>query len=455
MIPLHVLIIEDSEIDAELILLHLKRAGYAVTHVRVETAAALQVALAQKPWDILISDYNLPGFSAPEALALLQASGQDIPFIVASGTITEEVALDLMRAGATDYLMKDRLARLGWLIKREVNLAQVRRERKVAQAALQAWETRFRTIFELSPYGVLLIDPQTLRAVEFNTRAHSQLGYTRAEFAALSIADYELNETPQEIAAHAARLTLNTWDEFETRHRTRQGEIRTVHVSIQGLVLGGQTMLHSVFHDITEEKRVEQALRAAEMRWSTLVDEAPSIIMQIDRNGTVLMTNRAPRGQNAEGLVGTSLFQQLPPPDQDRLHAALAQAAQNKTPQTYETRLETAHGQIQWYENHVAPILDGDIVTSFIFNATDITEHKRLSEAILRSREEYRLLVENQTDLIVKTDLQHRYVYVSPSYCDLFGKTEAELLGNVFTPLVHNADQASVDEAMRRMLAPH
>jgi two-component system, cell cycle sensor histidine kinase and response regulator CckA len=130
---IQVLLIEDSDYDAELILSHLRKAGFEPALERVTSADQMQAALQATHWDVIISDFNLPAFSAPEALALLQKSGQEIPFIVISGTISEETALDLLRDGAADYLMKDRLARLGSLVRRELRFARALQERWDAQ----------------------------------------------------------------------------------------------------------------------------------------------------------------------------------------------------------------------------------------------------------------------------------------------------------------------------------
>jgi signal transduction histidine kinase len=127
---LRLLLVEDSADDAELLLRELRRASYEPAAERVQTAAALQTALARGPWDLVISDHSLPGFSAPEALALLQASGVDAPFIIVSGAIGEETAVQAMRAGARDYIMKDNLARLGPAIVRELREVEARRARK-------------------------------------------------------------------------------------------------------------------------------------------------------------------------------------------------------------------------------------------------------------------------------------------------------------------------------------
>src|SRR6266516_7922844 len=117
----------------------LRRGGFAPTHERVETAEALRAALGRQPWDVVLSDYYLPGFDAPGALAELQAAGSDLPFIVVSGSMGEDTAVAAMRAGATDYIMKDRLQRLAPAVSRAVEDAAVRRERlRLEQQLLQS-----------------------------------------------------------------------------------------------------------------------------------------------------------------------------------------------------------------------------------------------------------------------------------------------------------------------------
>src|SRR5712692_8706213 len=129
-IPLRVLLVEDSEYDAALLLLELRRGGYDPECERVETVEEMKAALARQPWDLVISDYSLPRFSAPAAFARLQESGLDLPFIIVSGAIGEDIAVQAMKAGAHDYIMKGNLTRLNPAIAREVREAEVRRERK-------------------------------------------------------------------------------------------------------------------------------------------------------------------------------------------------------------------------------------------------------------------------------------------------------------------------------------
>lgn len=118
--PLRVLVVEDSEDDLHLILRQLQRGGYEPTYQRVETGDELRAALLEQPWDVVISDYNMPGFGGPDALRLVKDTAIDVPFIVVSGTIGDEAAVELMRAGAHDFVLKDKLARLVPVVEREV-----------------------------------------------------------------------------------------------------------------------------------------------------------------------------------------------------------------------------------------------------------------------------------------------------------------------------------------------
>jgi len=136
--PLRVLIIEDSEDDALLLVREVKRGGYDITFKQVETAKAMSEALAKQEWDIIFSDYEMPHFSVPEALELLRKSSLDIPFILVSGIIGEEAAVDSLIAGAHDFIMKSNLSRLIPAIKRELREAGIRQSKRQAEAQLKA-----------------------------------------------------------------------------------------------------------------------------------------------------------------------------------------------------------------------------------------------------------------------------------------------------------------------------
>ena len=149
---LKALVIEDSEIDALLLIEQLKAGGYELETQRVDSAEGLSAALAGQSWDIIFSDHNMPSFSSTAALKMVRARNPDVPFLIVSGTIGEEVAVAAMRAGAQDYLMKGNMARLVAAVERELQDAAERRARKEAERTLLAQEEEFRLAREIQQH---------------------------------------------------------------------------------------------------------------------------------------------------------------------------------------------------------------------------------------------------------------------------------------------------------------
>ena len=147
-LPLSVLVVEDSEFDARMLIGLLKSGGFIPTFKRVETATEMVEALNHEKWEVILADYNLPEFSAPKALEVLRNTKLDIPFIIVSGGIGEDTAVAAMRAGANDYLMKGNLARLVPAVERELRDAAVRVSRRKAIKELRESEMRHRTLIE-------------------------------------------------------------------------------------------------------------------------------------------------------------------------------------------------------------------------------------------------------------------------------------------------------------------
>src|SRR4051812_39351404 len=173
--PLSVLVLEDFEPDAELLLDALKRGGFDADHELADTAETMRQALARRAWDIIISDYSMPGFNALKALSVLRESGKDIPFIVISGTIGEENAVEALKMGAHDFLVKGRLARLVHVVERELREARERAARREAEHALRESEQRYRRIIETTNEGVWILD--TVGKTTFcNPRMAAMLG---------------------------------------------------------------------------------------------------------------------------------------------------------------------------------------------------------------------------------------------------------------------------------------
>lgn len=174
--PLKILIVEDSEDDLFLLLHELRKGGYDPEYRALCTAEAMKAALAEQEWDIITSDYNMPGFSAMGALEILRNSGLDLPFIVVSGKIGEDQAVAAMKAGAHDYVMKQNLSRLAPAIERELRDSEQRRRRREAEVALKRQFDQFRTIFDAMPAIVYVADMASYELLYMNQYAADLFG---------------------------------------------------------------------------------------------------------------------------------------------------------------------------------------------------------------------------------------------------------------------------------------
>jgi PAS domain S-box-containing protein len=277
--PLKVLLVEDSEDDALLLQRELRRGGYEPLCERVDTAAAMEAALEERTWDIVISDHSMPAFSSSAALELLRRKGfADMPFIIVSGRIGEDVAVAAMKAGAHDYIMKDNLARLNTAIERELREAEGRRERRRA-------EEKYRSIFENSVEGIFQTTIEG-RFVIANPALARMFGYDSPEELIENVSN-----VGEQLYVDAGRRA--EFDELIQRHGFVSGfEIQMYRADgsvmwasasaravrdAEGTVVGYE----GTVEDITGRKQAEQALheiREAERR--RIARELHDVVLQ-------------------------------------------------------------------------------------------------------------------------------------------------------------------------------
>ncbi|MBI2863891.1 MAG: response regulator [Chloroflexi bacterium] len=209
---LRVLVVEDSEDDAELLLRELRRGGYDPISERVDTAEAMSEALQGREWHIVLADYVMPRFSGLAALELLQAKGIDLPFVVVSGQIGEDVAVRAMKAGASDYILKGHLGRLIPAVRRELREADVRRERRKAEQERDRLMEQLRDVNE----QLVVRSLAAQEAMENERRMQEELRKTRDE----------LESRVRELAEKVAKADGDLRRETEARKRAEEGRNR-------------------------------------------------------------------------------------------------------------------------------------------------------------------------------------------------------------------------------------
>jgi len=253
---LRLLLIEDSEDDAQLLVHELKRAGYDVRYERVDTEATLTAALTRQTWDLAIGDYSMPQFSGMAALRLIQERGLDLPFISVSGTITEEMAVAAMRAGAKDYVTKGHLQRLIPAIERELRESEGR-------AALRDAEASFATLVEFAPIGIYRSNPAG-HFLSVNSALVRMLGYDSAD----EVLQLDMGRDVYADTAERQRLldrdtySDRQYDDVEATWKRKDGRLLQVQLSVRAVRnAAGQVDYYETFvRDVTDQRRLQQQL---------------------------------------------------------------------------------------------------------------------------------------------------------------------------------------------------
>ncbi len=254
-IPIRVLIVEDSESDALLLVRHLRQGGFEPAFQRLDTSEAFEKALDRTAWDLVICDYKMPGFDGPTALEIFKSRGIDIPFIVVSGMIGEDVAVAMMTSGAHDYLLKDNLARLVPAIERELREAEERRNHRRAEEA----RSHLAAIVESSDDGIISATADGV-ILSWNKGAEKILGYSSEEAVGRSLfALMPLSVGEQFLDVHRKTSEGSTVNRLETRCTRKDGSQIDVSLTLSPIRMpdGRITGASTIVRDITERKRAE------------------------------------------------------------------------------------------------------------------------------------------------------------------------------------------------------
>ncbi len=253
--PLRVLLVEDNEDDALLLVEELRAGGFAPQYARVQTEQELRESLAQNSWELVLADYTLPNFSGVGALRTIRQSGQDIPFIIVSGTVSEQQAIDMMREGAHDFILKQSLARLVPAVRRELGEAAGRRERRRVEEALREQEAQLRLITDNSPDAIITID-EACNIRFANPASETIFGYAIAEMEGQPITMLVPERFREAyLAAMQEYLTpgkrpVPSWSGVESIGLHRSGREFALEVSYGEFLRGNDRFIIGVMRDI-------------------------------------------------------------------------------------------------------------------------------------------------------------------------------------------------------------
>ena len=400
-VPLNLLIVEDSPDDAELLVHELRRGGFDVQWQRVETESDFLARLEHPP-DLIVSDYAMPQFSGVRAVELLRRRGLDTPFILVSGSAGEEKAVDAMKRGATDYLLKDRVARLSGAVEHALEEKRLRQEGRQMReqlalqgTALKEGEARFASIINAATDGIITVNGEQ-RIVLFNPAAERMFGY-RAE----QLLGESLDRLIPQRFHHAHTGHVRKFGDTGVTNR-RMGALGTIfglrsdgtefpiEASISQVEAGGQKLFTVILRDITARKLGEEARN----RLAAIVESSDDAIISESLDGLVVSWNAGAErvfGYSAGEMMGRPISLLLPAELQHEEPQILDLIEHGKRVAQLETVRLRKNGSRINVSLIISPIKDteGKIIGASKI-VRDITERKRLEAAVAAAAEEER-----------------------------------------------------------------
>lgn len=397
---LRVLIVEDSENDAILLLRELERGGYRPTAERVHSSETMAAALEKQPWDVIICDYRMPNFGGLDALKLLQQKNLDIPCIIVSGAIGEATAVAAMKAGANDYVMKDNLVRLVPSIGRELRDAEARLEKRLAEGALRKNEALKSAILKSALDSIIAMDERGT-IIDFNPAAERMFGSPRERMTGKSLLDLVIlppvrGNYPGGVADYFAEGPISMLGKrTEVSAFRSDGSEFPAEMAITRIGLEGPPLFTGYIHDLSERRRAEAAQRLL----AAIVESSEDAIIGQGLDGTILSWNSGATktyGYETDEMIGRSMSLLVPkyrPTELPQIYEQIKRGERIARLETVRTRKD---GSVIDVSLTISPIKDsaGNVIGASSIER-DISERKRVEVERLN-------LIQELTDALAK-----------------------------------------------------
>jgi PAS domain S-box-containing protein len=445
---LRVLILEDNPADAELMERQLRRDKITCQARRAETRRVFIKALTEFKPDLILADYTLPKFDAMTALKLSRKQLPFIPFIVVTGSIGEEKAVACLRAGANDYLLKDRLARLGEAVRHARESRRLQAEKTAAEVALRSSELLYRTFIDSSADMAFLKD-EKFRHLLANRELRRFYG--KAENEIFGRTDFEL--MGEKAAARCRQSDEQALAENRIHISEEMIGERTFETHKFPVKLGvGRVGVGGYIRDISERKRAREQIEQAARKWSVTFDAIRDGIALLATDQTVMQANRAFADlldKPFKEIIGKKCYELVHPTRRPDPNCPFVKMLKSKKRES----MEMAVGD-RVFAVIVDPITDAArAITGATHILSDITERKRAEAALRESENKFRDLAELLPQTIFETDLQGRLTFVNRSAYEIFGYDENDFrIGLQIWQMIAPGDQERAKENVRRVL---
>ena len=467
---LRVLILEDNPLDAALMVDELRQAGFDPVWERVDSEADYLVKLDTVP-DVILADYNLIQWDVTSALRAVQARGLDVPMIIVSANMSEEAAIECIRQGAADYLLRDRLARLGGAVRKALEDQQRRLEKLHADAALRESETRYRRLFEAAKDGILILDAVTGQILDVNPFLLDLLGYGYDEF--LHKAIWDIGLFSDLIASRDAftQLTLTEYIRYDDLAlRRKDGEQVAVEFVSNIYRAGGQSVIQCNIRDISQRKRTEAELAQYRDQLEQMVEQrtdelnrAKTRLEAIFNNTTdgivLVFPERGIEQQNStfnllftcepDDYFGQPLLNLVHAADRERLAAMIESVRADRGARRDEYRALRVDGSSFDARIGIGSIIaEGSLSTGLVCSVQDIR--------ILKQRERelryHASLQESVTDAVVSNDVEFHIQTWNAAAERIYGWSAEEVIGKTVQEVVQTQFSDEAREQVVRVL---
>ncbi len=379
-----VLMLEDNPDDAALIMRKLATVGLKIESDVVRSAREFMEHVGARRYDLILSDFTLPGWNGLEALRWVRKSGHDVPFIYVSGTLGEEVAVEAIREGATDYILKNNLARLPHAVTRALEELRLRRSKERIEREKQDSEKQYRLLFENNPQPMWVFDRNTLRFLAVNDAAVAHYGYTRDEFMGMTLLDIPHQAEIQTVLRSVLQKDTQGQRVKESRtHRKKNGDLIEVEVYRNSVTFEGVPAMLALLHDVTELRKSERKLKLSEEKFSKAFRSCPlPISITTKADGRYVEINDAfleMMGYSREDAIGRSAVEMGIWDSPDDRKAIIDALDRNGRVSAFETTFNT-RGSKKRTVQITAEILQLEDDPCVIAITSDITEARALEE---------------------------------------------------------------------------
>jgi two-component system cell cycle sensor histidine kinase/response regulator CckA len=381
---LRILVLEDNPADADLVIRKLKVSGFQFHADLVASSRQFMEAANSITYDIILADYRIPGWSGLEALRWLRSSRDITPFVLVTGTLGDELAIECIKAGASDYVLKENLERLPVAVRRALEAAELRRQRDRVEREKREAEEQYRVLFDSNPEPMWVFDRKTLAFLAVNEAAIRHYGYTREEFARMTILDIRpAEDVPDVLRSSLQNPTRGLQNSGTWRHRVKGGRIIDVQIGAHDLKFNGRDAELILINDVTETKNSLQQLQQSEERFSKVFRSSPLAITiaskedgrYIDVNDAFLKMLELQREQ-VIGHTSRELNIWYDPMSSGAMIRELERATQVTA---FETELQTASGKRRLVRI-AADLIHLNGVPCLLSIISDITESRSMEE---------------------------------------------------------------------------